>query len=80
MKKQYSGAASVPYEVAKKRALTALTSEPRPAATIADVIWPDNKMKAQGAGGAAARILRRMEKEGLAHRTVSRNHWGWVKT
>lgn len=78
MKKLYSKAATVPYEEAKRRALTVLTSEPRPAATIADVIWPDNKMKAQGAGGAASRILRRMQDEGLAKWTSTDRRWGWV--
>lgn len=82
MKKQYSGSATVPYAVAKKRALTALTNTPRPAASIADVIWPDNTMHAQGAGGAASRILKRMEAEGLAKWTSTsgpHRHWGWVR-
>lgn len=79
MRKQFSKAETVPYDIAKARALGKLTRSPIPAATIADAIWPDNKMKAQGAGGAASRILRRMEKEGLVRWASNERFWGWVR-
>lgn len=80
MKKRHSGLATVAYGVARERALTALNAaEPKPAAIIADAIWPGHNMHAQGAGGAASRILKRMEKQGLAHWTSNSRRWGWVK-
>ena len=70
--------------VAKERAIEALDDRhPRNAATIAAAIWPDHEMTAQGAGAAASRILKVLEKEGLARWSCSLvgNHyvWGWSK-
>lgn len=78
--KRITGDATVSYEVAKARALAALNTVPRPAASVADAIWPGHTMHRQGAGGAASRILKRMEDEGLAKWTSTSDFWGWVKT
>jgi len=48
------------------------------AASIAQAIWPDNQMTAQGAGGAASRILKRMEKAGRVYWTTRDGGWGWA--
>ena len=53
----------VPIELAELRALQALQPTPVPASYVADRIWPDHKMAPQGAGAAASRILKRLEKE-----------------
>lgn len=92
VKMKHSETPSVPYEVAKARALdqlptlddvTSLKKMPATPATIAHHIWPEHQMHAQGAGGAAARVLRKMEKEGLTARwcgkRYGRNSWGWVR-
>lgn len=71
----------VDMDTAKKRALSALSHDPLPASCVADAIWPDHQMRAQGAGAAASRILKQLERDGKAHwiaRTEFR--WGWVKT
>ena len=52
-------------EVAEFRALAALTDKPKYATEIADAIWPGHSMKPQGAGAAASRILKRLEKKKL---------------
>ena len=72
-------------DVAEQRALEALdANRPTPASVIADAIWLDHEMRAQGAGAAASRILKRLEKAGRArHTTVYRNGhpttWGWIR-
>jgi len=38
---------------------------PAYASQVADVIWPDHSMKPQGAGAAASRILKRLERHYL---------------
>lgn len=70
----------VSLEVAEARALAALRATPLPAATIADAIWPDHRMKQQGAGAAASRILKGLEQRGLARWTSSRRAFGWIRT
>ena len=81
MRREFSKAEQVPYETAKKRALSALDRRnPMPAGRVADFIWPDHKMHGQGAGGAASRILKRMERDGLARWHSTRASWGWIKT
>jgi hypothetical protein len=63
-------------DVAEARALSILSRRPVYASQAADVIWPDHSMKAQGAGAAASRILKRLERRGLCR-------WiggGWVLT
>ena len=57
---------SVPYHRAKARVALYFKLHPGErisAGTLADVIWPGHQMSAQGAGGAAARILRKMANE-----------------
>lgn len=68
-------------EDAKAAALSALNpSSPLPASWVANAIWPDHQMKPQGAGAAASRILKLLEKDG-AVKWVSRTHrWGWIRT
>ena len=70
----------VSYPEAKKRALKILLpNRPLPASYIAEAIWPGHSMKAQGAGAAASRILKRMQKEGLAEWRHIERHWGWIR-
>jgi hypothetical protein len=47
------------------------------AASVAEAIWPGNAMSGQGAGGAASRILKRMETNGVVMWTARRGQWGW---
>lgn len=70
----------VTYEAAKAAALTAMNTAayPVPASWIAQFIWPFHEMKAQGAGAAASRILKRMEAEKLCRWASIGHHWGWV--
>lgn len=69
----------VKVEVAEIRAMNALLYTPVPASYVASWIWPDHKMKQQGAGAAASRILKRLEKQGLARWTSNGTNWGWVR-
>jgi hypothetical protein len=78
---------SVPMDEAKRRALEFLAGQPRDkrgqripitAACVAEAIWPGNQMHTQGAGGAASRILKRLEQDGRAYWTSNDNGWGWV--
>ena len=80
---------SVPLKEAKRRALRALRpylmDSLKSPAHVAEYIWPGHAMKPQGAGLAAVRILRMLEKEGLARWTHKTSHsgmanWGWYKT
>lgn len=74
-------------ETAKERAWKALKYDDlQPAHVIADSIWPGHEMTSQGAGGAASRILKVLEKEGRAEwRTIYNRttrepvNWGWVR-
>ncbi len=72
---------NVSYKVARWRALVHLASihvgDFARASDIACSIWPDHQMTAQGAGAAASRILKRMEKEGLVVWTSNRDDWGY---
>ncbi len=52
-------------EVAEARALAFLSLKPVYATEVADVIWPGHSMKPQGAGAAASRILKRLERKKL---------------
>jgi hypothetical protein len=66
----------------KRRALTYLQSR-RPgeltrAAQVAQVIWPAATFTAQGAGAAASRVLKSLEKDGLVRWiSYNRDDWGW---
>lgn len=84
MKLKYSETPSVPIAEAKARALAYLHShaigfsaKPVPAAWVARAIWPNHKMKSQGAGAAASRVLKHLERDGLAKWSSNRNGWGW---
>jgi hypothetical protein len=71
----------VPYEICKKRALSAMRRYPIPASMVAESIWPDAKrMNAQGAGAAASRILKRMVAEGLVRWTSDGKSWGYIRS
>jgi hypothetical protein len=73
----------VSYLEAKGRVMGVLLIQkgrPMLASWIANIIWPKHKMKPQGAGAAAVRILKRMEREGLVKwkwNTRTDEH-GWV--
>ena len=81
----------VTYEVARLRAWDAMdTYQPVVASAVGCAIWPNANMTGQGLGGAASRILKRMQAEGLAYWTT-RTHehgesknwyktWGWVRS
>lgn len=53
---------------------------------VAHGIWPDTEFSAQGAGGAASRILKSLEKDGMVIWTLERfsggglRDWGWQIT
>lgn len=50
-------------------------SGPHRAATLAEVIWPDEEFQApQGAGAAASRVLKRLG----YHWTSTKYNWGWM--
>ena len=70
----------VSIDSAKEAALAALNSAayPVPASWIATFIWPDHQMKAQGAGAAASRILKRLESEGRCRWASIGHTWGWI--
>lgn len=65
---------------AEARAIAALAGwgRPLPASSVADAIWPTHRMTPQGAGAAASRVLKRLEKAGQARWTSNRHGWGWV--
>lgn len=74
----------VSYSLARLAAWDALSEDPVPASFVAMAIWPNANFHAQGAGGAASRILHRMKDEGLAYWTVrtslgGHKSWGWVR-
>lgn len=51
------------------------------AACVGAAIWPNSEMRAQGLGGSAARILRGLQKDGLARWSSNgRQDWGWEIT
>ena len=70
----------VPIATAEIRALQALLKTPLPASYVAAWIWPDHKMKPQGAGAAASRVLKRLEAQGCARWVSDGVRWGWVKS
>jgi hypothetical protein len=82
---KYSDTPRVSYEEAKTRVLDYLRAHQttRPPSMIAHAIWPDHKMRPQGAAFAASAILFRMKEEGLVYWTseeTSGGHrlgWGW---
>lgn len=70
----------VDLETAKARALDALRSNPglNAASTIAGFIWPDHSMKVQGAGAAASRVLKHLQRDGRVRWHSTRHNWGWT--
>lgn len=65
-------------ETAKARAMSALCrTGVVPASHVAATIWPDHSMKAQGAGAAASRILKKLQDEGKARWFHNGTNWGW---
>ena len=69
---------------ARARALRYLAIQPRlslvPANCVAIEIWPDHQMTSQGAGAAASRILKGLEKDGLIRWDSNGQNWGYVIT
>lgn len=84
MRLSQSGSQRVDYEKAKHRALAYLLGRDRrelvKANAVAIVIWPDHQMTSQGAGAAASRILKRIEKEGLCKWDSDGHDWGYRLT
>ena len=65
----------VPYEIAKQRVIALLEKGPAPKSVIGYAIWPGTKWRMpQGAAFAAAKIVRKMEDEGLVTFSYSRSH------
>jgi hypothetical protein len=73
----------VAYETARTRVLSVIDAEPNPPSWFASAIWPGVAFSSQGAAGAATRILKRMEREGLVKWICVGHHpdrrWGWVR-
>lgn len=72
----------VQMDEAIKRALVFLAVQPRMAlahpSSVAYAIWPNERfLRAQGAAGAASRILRVAEKRGLVAWDSNDSDWGW---
>jgi hypothetical protein len=75
----------VPIAEAKLRALRYLCSRHRldlaAAARVADAIWTDQPfLTGQGAGAAASRILKLLEKDGHAEWVFTGSNWGYRAT
>lgn len=76
---------AVPYDECKRRVLVYMASRDRrelqKASRIALEIWPDATfLTGQGAGAAASRILKRMEKEVLVCWHRDYHDWGYKLT
>jgi hypothetical protein len=87
MKLSYSKTPAVPLEEAKARALAYLQEEkakgiqfsrPLPASWVARAIWPAHKMRSQGAGFAAAGILKHLVTERKVAWITKRGTWGYI--
>lgn len=48
-----------------------------PANPVGNCIWPDTAWTSQGMGGAASRILRGLQKDGLVDWVVDGERWGY---
>lgn len=83
MNNRWAGIARVPLNECKRRAVEFGKGqrEPLPASSFAAAIWPGHKMTGQGAGAAASRALKNLEKEGRAGwRSIGDGpfkRWGW---
>lgn len=69
---------------ARVRALSYLAAQHRSdlnkANCVALAIWPTHNMTSQGAGAAASRILRQLQKDGLVEWTSNTRDWGYYIT
>ena len=76
----------VPIAEAQRRALEYLQGEfargarYTKASSVAIEIWLDHQMTSQGAGAAASRILKSLERGGLVRWNSNRDDWGWIVT
>lgn len=74
----------VSIEVARERALAHLRGchllELEKANCVALAIWPDHRMTSQGAGAAASRILKLLQRDGLVEWTARNGDWGYKLT
>jgi hypothetical protein len=70
----------VPMHICKARALAYLKAHPgrQKASSVAGAIWPGVPFHAQGAGAAASRILKHLERDGLVKWSSDLVDWGWV--
>ena len=50
------------------------------ASDVGNAIWPNSEMRAQGLGGAASRVLKTLQRDGLAKWGVDGTWWGWLIT
>ena len=70
-------------EECERRALAAVKNSAHRGPTAADVgfqIWPDRRFDRRGAGGAAIRVLRRLERKGLAYQVWGTYNATWLAT
>jgi hypothetical protein len=68
-------------EECKRRALAYLKdsiTKYTKASWVAGAIWPGVEFHAQGAGAAASRILKVLEKEGKVKWSSDGVDWGWI--
>ena len=78
MRLKYSKQRRVSMSEAEQRALAVLRPDRLLAASaVGDAIWPDHQMTSQGAGGAASRVLQRLERRGLVRWSSTSQQWGW---
>jgi hypothetical protein len=78
---------AVPLDECKRRALAFMRNlrkrhagypcEFVKASQVAYAIWPDATFTAQGAGAAASRILKHLERDGLVRWDSDGEDWGW---
>ena len=79
---------SISLAVAKERALAYLREQTLnstrscPTSWVAGAIWPGHRMSPQGAGLAASRVLKALERDGKARFTSRRTArgGGWIAT
>jgi hypothetical protein len=66
----------------RKRALVYLAKELPYAksSSVGAAVWPNSELRAQGLGGAAARILHALKKDGLVRWSSDGSDWGWQIT
>ena len=69
----------IPLPECRKRALCYLARQKErftPASWVGNSIWPNSEMRTQGLGGAASRILRGLQDDGLARWGSDFRNWG----